>query len=483
MPSVFLTTQLKIHNPSRRKRAILASTMRVYTLAYKRLLDLAKEKETEIESVCRYKDTVSAKLIAGYLSRLFKPHAHLFPMHTSLKDSLFEDVAQTLAGYFELKERAEQDKDVSAPSWPQAPDLGKDESMLLGEYGSLLDNLREAETTDEVHRIEMQIRRTLKVQKPVPPLFARPDGNVRCRNFGLYYEPKTDTFWVRLFLLDGHDPRRRPLKGHKRCLLAVHDETPEADFSSRPASHLLLPLECGTWQREKFLRPALENPRMVRTARLCRKGDDFYLHVTFEYPCPPPVQPRTVLALVVDRRPLVEVSVTDLEGTEITQAVVPGDMWWREQRRQREVRREIQRRGKNCDFSFKGVNDNIMHLVANEIVDLAQTYKSQVVILDSRPSVAPPQTVARKREAMNYVLHRRPYGRLRQLLEYKLPLAGLPEPKTVYPWQGMLKECVVCGRSAAENGAVCACGHRVDFTQERALKVARKWLDIAKSGG
>lgn len=479
MSSVYLTTQLRIHDPSRRKRAIFDRAMRVYTLAYGKLLRLAEEMEEEIQSACRYGDGVPAMSIATYLARLFGPYKDLFPMHSSMRESLYQDAARNLASYFELKERSKQDASIGSPSWPKVPDLEKGEEVLLFEYNSLLDKVREVASGDEARQIELEIRRNRASCDPLPVFFCRPDGNVRPRNFGLCYEPETGSFWARLFLLARSDSRKRPLKGRIRHLVAMHKDAREVTFRPKPVPYLMVPLECGEWQERKFLGPALSDPSIIRTAALCKKGDGFYLHVTFEFAVPPPVEAVTVLALTAGRKSLLDISITDMRGAEVFAQSVPGDEWWEEQKRQREVMRRAQKHGENRRFYFRRINDNIVHMLANEIVKLAKTHSSQVVILANRKSAASGGPVLR-RKATNYILNRRPYGKLEKMLKYKLPLAGLPRPATIYPWKGMLKQCAACGREAPKDGGMCVCGHQLDFDLERALKVARRWL--GKSG-
>lgn len=149
MDSVYLTTQFRGHNPSRLKRAIPEWAMWIYTSAYAKLLKLATEKESEIEEVCRFSESTSTKKLSNYLSRLFSPYIDSidsFPIHSSMRDSLYQDVARNLASYFELKEKSREDSEARPPSWSAI-------------------------------------------------------GNIDSRNFGLFYEPDVDVFWTRVFLV------------------------------------------------------------------------------------------------------------------------------------------------------------------------------------------------------------------------------------------------------------------------------------------
>jgi putative transposase len=482
VPEVYLTTQFKIHNPSRRKRAIMDRALKAYTMAYARLLEMARAREDEMRQACVYRGRVSAMSLAAYLARLFAEHKAFHPLHSSMWDSLFQDAAGNIAGYFELQEKAKDDESAGPPSWPQAPDLETGPEILLYRYREALDALATCADLDEENALRAAVTRRTDPPEPLPVSFVRADAATYNRNFGLFYEPETRGLWAMLYLLPGNDPRKRPLQGRPRRLIAIHKSGEEfRPPGNRPVPYLLVPLEYGEWQWEKFIEPALKDPGRVRTAKLYRKGDDYYLNVTFAFPAPQPVKPQAVLAVARSSRSLVEIAVADLAGTLLRVEDYPGDEWWEEQKRQREVLRRIQARGDNRRLYFRRINDNIIHLLSNRLVALAKEHQAQVVFLRDR---RPPGGVqpAGKRERVNFILSRHPYGKLRGQLEYKLPLAGLPKPKEVYPWKGMLRACPECGHEVQAAGEICICGRTVEPGRGLAAKIARRWLDIRRNG-
>ena len=352
MASVYLAAQFGIHNPSRRKRAILERAIRIYTSAYAKLLELAREKESEIEAVCRFRESISTRRISDYLSRLFKPYAGSFPIHSSMRDSLYQDVARNLTSYFALKEKSRENSEVQPPSWPTIVDAGKDELDRASEYVGVLDKLREAESIEEIRTIESSIRRVMARREPIRIFFCRSDGNIYPRNFGLFHEPDADIFWARVFLLNGSECRKNPTQRQKHQSIPISKEKREIELRAGGAGYLLLPLECGEWQRRKFLLPLLDNPSMVRTATLCKKGDEFYLHITFGFGSSESVEPTSVLAVTLSNTSFVEVTVTDMRGNEIISKPIPYDTWWEEQKRHREALKRARAHGENRKFYF-----------------------------------------------------------------------------------------------------------------------------------
>lgn len=120
-------------------------------------------------------------------------------------------------------------------------------------------------------------------------------------------------------------------------------------------------------------------------------------------------------------------------------------MQQKEERRQRNT----QKRGKIYKSSSRLAEaDKAVHAAANAIVEMALKHKSQVVI--ENLSNLTNRTSKRGRSNFNRLLTRAQYTKLKSVLEYKLPLVGLPKPVSVAA-QGTSQTCPECGLWRHEN--------------------------------
>ncbi len=472
--AVFLTAKLKVHNPSRRKRAILDAALEEYTRAYAYLLGWARQNLALLEERGRYKGRFTEKAIRAALP----PSSDMkhVRLHSSARDSLLIDVAGALCSYFQLREK---DPTTAFPTCRDPrPETYPDALKAF------------AAVTDDEREYNERRDRLLKVARGsvMPMFFCRPDAVPRHRNFSLLRDPARGTYYALLYLLPGDGADGRLTGAGNLVRMGWPQGTDPARethrFRSRAGGALLLPLAFGKWHEREFLDRCIAGEANVRSAFLSRRdreGDDadYFIHVSFELH-PDPVEPKTVLGVDRGLANLIALTVIDFEGRVIHQELHPGDDLFDFQKYVFTLYRDRQRRGKAIagQRMVAKRNEEVCHRLANVIVSVAERYRSQVVLewLSGFKE--------RKKDFGR--LKRAPLQRIQQILEYKLPLRGLPRPQYVGA-AFTSKECPKCGYGRDVRGRevnrpsqdrfLCGqCGYETHADLNGSHNIARRFL-------
>jgi len=328
MARVMRTLVFTIHNPSRRTTATLHRALRAYTNAAAAVLEGAAREWDALCADAERDGTLNLLQLQRTLTRRYRSRTTAFPLHSSLRDAVFVDLAAQLSGYHALLKRWEVERDRvrahiieqgwslepldsraeaalralgASPSWPNVPRTRPDYAA----FDNALERLTAAipaipATSDAAGAMSPQ--RTTKAQRlrerlseqaspsrdqvphpqrllPLvtvgvrPLLFPRPDGAAQARNFSLLRSEKDNRYYALLYLLPNKDARARPLAAttpdskHGQ-LVALHPSAAVVERSTKPSLALCLPLECGAWHIETALEEAVAHPEMVRVARL-----------------------------------------------------------------------------------------------------------------------------------------------------------------------------------------------------------------------
>jgi len=473
--SVFLTAKLKVHNPSRRKRAVLDHALEEYTRAYAWLLGWAKDNLPLLEKKGQYRGRFTETAIRKAL-----PPASAFntyDLHSSARDSLLVDVAGALCSYFRLRDENPLTafptcRDPRPETYPDA----------LEEFASVADD--ERDYNERRDRLSKVARGAV-----MPVYFARPDGVPRGRNFSLLCDPAARRYYAIVFLLPGRGGGALHGRGNLARMgwPQGHDAgEPPPRFHGKPSGALVLPLALGRWHAETFLDPCLRGEANVRSAFLSRadvdgRDADYYVHVTFEF-SPPTIETETFLGVDRGISNLIALTVTDGEGRVLHQELHPGDDLVSFQKYVFTEYRRRQRRGRTLrgERVIARANEEVCHRLANVIADVAVRHRSQVVM---------ERLKGFKEQRRDFgLLKRAPLQRIEQILEYKLPVRGLPPPRTVNPAYTS-RECPRCGYGRDVRGKGInrpsqaqfrceRCGYETHADLNGSHNIARRWIDI-----
>jgi len=489
------TGTFKLHNPSRRKRALLDYALLHNHLAYTKALNTVQPvieklvseelKQRDLEKTLPAKERNDLKrqrkwdrndTLCKTINEVIKP----LPLPVSVKQprSIPGDIIGQVESHLELHEELDS---VGLPTVQRL--VGVQEL-----YEKSLEKLSKCLTVEEENIARDEMARVSKEGYFRPVLFSR---NNFSNGFLLLKDDTKGRYFVWLNLV--------PNKSRLATLTASEQQS----ISSRSVKDLidmrtgevvsfcsttgcLFPIEFGRdYQDEEFLHNG-----SPLSAKLIKKDKHYEVHIAFEFTTP---KIETKTSVGVDRGiyNLASLSVIDNEGTISHRQNIDG-------RNLRFVQKQIERRQKSLQKRgkpFTGRNrlhtaDEAVHRAANEIVLVAKENKSQVIIENLAPLSS--RRGKRKRSNFNRVFNRSQYQKLQKVLEYKMAVAGLPKAKEVHPGYTS-QACPICGHISSENREKIAssdgfkmdvfrcvkCGHTDDSDLNAARNIALKkiWRD------
>jgi len=111
MARVMRTLVFTIHNPSRRTTATLHRALRAYTNAAAAVLEGAAREWDALCADAERDGTLNLLQLQRTLTRRYRSRTTAFPLHSSLRDAVFVDLAAQLSGYHALLKRWEVERD------------------------------------------------------------------------------------------------------------------------------------------------------------------------------------------------------------------------------------------------------------------------------------------------------------------------------------------------------------------------------------
>lgn len=451
---MFLTCKFKLHNLSNRKRRILMHAFEQYTRAYDNLLEWSKNNLEVLRENGMFRNTYNGKAIASLLPRIKTE------LHSSLVDSLKSDVAGNLASYFELGEEA------GFPIARTFLDAEIDQAALW--FSGVGANLEDYNTARNY------LLRRAHIDY-MPLFFSRPDGATRNRNFSLLVNTEKPQLLAALWLLPAKHALCKPLNAKQNNLIRIDTH---AIFTSNSTTAILVPLEVGRtgWQKYKFLDPASELQAQVKTATLLKSGNDFYLAVAFKFEDAESYTPQAYVG--IDRGILFNAAyaVVDSRGTVLDLGHYEDELRALQIKhgREREVKARNGQLVTRRDYKTRAY-DNILHVLANKILDLAQIHQAQIVLEDLNIQVRGGRVKSR-------------FKKLEHILNYKAKLLGVPVRNVFAAYSSII--CHRCGADLERDDrkVTCSeCGYAGHSDDNAAVNIARRALykkkDWEKHGG
>ncbi len=532
------TLLFKVHNPSRETRVTLHRALRAYTNAAAAVLDGAAREWDQVRAEAERNGALDTVRVQQALIRRYHRRTLPYPLHSSLRESLFADLAAQVRSYDALCRRWSAQRErvrariaaegwslepldpraemaLSAlgapPSWPTIPRTRPDYDGFDTALAALMDVYPELDDTPASHGSPPTHRLTRLLDRDPDPLyplrrhagrrltltsaiatgtrplfFPRADGATRRRNFALLRTERDNRFYALLYVLPHNDARVKPLvapQQRRGAWIAVHPSQAVVKTMPRPSCAVSLPLECGEWHVRTALRRALERPEMVRVARLIHRpgrhaGDgrgheQFFLAITFEFEQPDQRPIRAHMGVAMDEESRVAWIVRDARsGQELACGVDETLCGVRE--RWRRARRSRMHTGHGISRAHHVQAEQVkeaVHLICNRLIAVAAAHDAQLGLQDvahlRAKRVILPRDRSGKRVARTEAWHAavadRHYrrmtlvgGKMREVLGYKLPGAGLPRPLSVAGISP--RDCAACGRRGTEGDRCAFCG-------------------------
>ena len=489
------TAVFKLHNPSRRKRAMLEYALRHNHLAYSRalaavtplirsLLDderAARENDRTLPPAEQRKKARQRKferewILVSQITKIIKP----LPICIASKAA--RSIPGSLVG--QIESFIELHGHQQSVGFPSVQRLQRDQRS----YEQKLQRFASATVLEEENIARDELLNEQKVGKYRPLLFA---VNRKTDGFLLLVEPNTRRYYAFLNLVP-EDSRFASLtkaeQSSKSCRKIdglVDPRTGEiVRFTSKTGC--LFPLEFGRdYQLEQYLTKGKS-----LSAKLHKIADRYELHVTFEFE-PERVEPRSFLGVDRGIYNLASLSVIDESGQIAERKNVDGRNLRLVQRKLERRQRKVQQRGKRyTSRARRHFADEAVHTAANEIVAMAARHQAQVIIENLGPMTS--RSGPRKRSNFNRVLNRSQYQKLQSALAYKLAVVGLPAPISVHPGYTS-QTCPCCGHRDSANRekrpdgdgfkldvfkcVACGFADDADLNAARVIALKRIWRD------
>jgi putative transposase len=416
------TINLKLHKPSSIKKKIIDEALINYNAAYRYLLLKAHNEIDCITDSCRDAyGKYRALSIARWVDKDTRKELSKFGIEP-FKDSLELDFGMTLAGYLNYKENGHSIK------YP-----------LSNEF---------------LHEMKNGENQALR-----PLYFCRYSTN---RDYCLLYDSENGKYYAKLYLMNNKNKNKimmKPSQGRRTEYISKSSKVLET--SSSRVRFILIPLSFGKWQ-EEYLKIGLENPGIFKTARLQKKGSDYFLTVNLDMAEPVEINQASFMGVSRGFKKPLNFSVSDKDGNFLKSAVIelPGIM-------------------KNIRNNFPMGS---LHKIANSIVNEAVRNRALVVVEQLVNKGDRLQWENEEGKKFIPVLGCREYNLIVKLLEYKLPAQGLPAPVKVSSTE-IFYTCPQCGMNTNRNRSshdmfICtACGKTVEIEILGSINLSRRLAD------
>lgn len=439
MYSSIKTIELKLFRPSKRKKQIIDEAMLNYTLAFQYLLDNAKEqieniKENYMDATGRYK----AKNICKWFDSNISCALNNFKIEP-LKDSLKMDFAASMAGYLNLAEKG------CIVEYPRVHINNKVLNKELNE--AMNSNISCNEDLDKViYRIE-KIMKKNESRRPI--FFCRYATN---RNYCLLHDPLENKYLVKLYLMNANNKKRKSFDTNSNKVLRYVNKDKELfKVHGKREGFIIVPLSFGVWQ-EKYLKQALENPEILKTARLIKRKKDYYISINLEISNLKEIEIKSYMGISRGIENTINYAIVDKAGV-------------------------------LKQYGFEKLDNypiqlNSLHKLANNIVEIASRNNSKVVMERLINMGDKINWIGKDGSEYKAQLGCYEYNHLYKILKYKLPEKGLSPPIRVSS-TGIFYTCPRCGCNSkynrfSEKIFICtSCGMSLHIEEAASINLAK----------
>ena len=397
---VYRTLMLQLYRPSGRKRDLMDRAL----LRYSRALQMLMSRyESQIDALARSGERITQKGLLAMIDRKTAKDLNEFRVQP-FKDSLKIEFAALAAAYIRQKR---------GNPGARYPLVYLDAARYRAAVARCIDRLDGGEIGRRTFTSECT-RLIGRVGRLRPLYFGRYAVN---RDYCLLYDEFKDRFYAKLYLLNAADGLRGRTAAGGLSLCYVAEGLPPMTVPSGKKRYIVVPLAFGKSQ-EADLKRALEEPRLLHTARLTKRDGRYYLMVNIA--CEPGPALAAESTMGVSRDPSGGVAYT---------VCGPGG--------------EILKQGRIAERA----GPDLTYLLCKRIAAVALENRSRV-ILESNGGKNDRMPV--RGEAEGAAVSNRRYAALAAILKYKLPEKGLPPPIEVSA-NGLFLTCPRCAKRTAQN--------------------------------
>lgn len=436
------TIVLKIYKPSMKKKQILDEALQNYTMAYQYLLDAA---QPEIEKIkLDYVDKngkYSAKKVSKWIGSNFNLVLNEFDIEP-FKDSLKIDFGATIAGYLNLVATGE------VSEYPSSYISGE---AFNNEYNKVMDLCINDDENPEksLKRIDRLMSKNENLR---PIFFCRYATN---RNYSILYDELKDRYYIKMYLMNFHNENRKKFDENSATVLRYISKNRDVfKVHGKPEGFLILPVSFGKYQ-EKYLQLVSKNPEMIKTARLVKRKEEYFLSINMEIEAVETIKVNNYMGVTRGIENIINYTmVNNIDGTVIYGNEKPKE---------------------------NSIKLNKLHEIANRLIQLAKDNNCQVIMEKLVHKGDKLSYMDKNNKEYNPILGCFQYNRLYDILKYKLPAKGLPPPIRVSSLS-IFHTCPRCasntkGNRFSHNVFMCTnCGMSLSIEEIGSNNLSRKLI-------
>lgn len=279
------------------------------------------------------------------------------------------------------------------------------------------------------------------------------------RNFCILYSPEENKYYAKVYLMNVKNEKRKiAISNSSQKLIYINKNKDDFIDNGRKNCYLLFPLAFGKYQ-EEYLREAQNKPEVLKTARLYKKGEEYFLSINIEVEKKKCIETSSYLGLSRSLVNTVNCTIVDNEGEQLS---FSGIASWTE------------------DFEESEINR-----LANEILELARKNHSQI-ILENLNKIGDKLGWVEKNGRSYYpIININKYNRLASIIENKVNEYELPKPIRV-SGVGIYYTCPNClsysetNRFSKDRIICTCCGYTKDLEEVGGIILARKLIKYSK---
>ncbi|MDP4088117.1 MAG: hypothetical protein Q8930_02460 [Bacillota bacterium] len=429
------TIILKLYNPSKRKSEIIDKAMYNYTRAFQFLLNRAN---SEIEAIrMNYTDGnggYSPQSVARWIGKDLDKELNSYSVEP-FKDSLKLDFASVLTEYLNVKAKGR------IMNYPVAYISSEEEEK---KYEAIMEQAYKENNLSR--NVEKKMENLFsKAEKLRPLFFCRYDTG---RNYCILHDTEKNRYYAKIYLMNSKsEERERPSGKYKGKLFYIDSNSSPFYEKGGKRTFLIFPLSFGRWQ-ESFLKNAIEDPKSIKTARLIKRNQEYYLAVNIIRKSPEEIKTVNYMGISRGIDNALSYSIVDQRGKVISSGPIKGDD---------------------------------LYKIARSIAGIA--VKDSSLVIMEKLVVRGDNLNWKDNDGNSYMpgIERAKYNALAGILKYKLTDFGLPGPVRV-SGLNIFYSCPYCGINSRLNRFsshlfMCtSCGATMNIEMAGSLNLAKRLI-------
>lgn len=416
-----LTAVFKIHNPSAWRKDILDYALYDYSREMQVMLEWAEQNLDYLrENGNKWTIKATGEVKTGSYKAM--TIASLLPrpnVVSPLRDALIQNVGAMLASFLELENGDKQEAGYPVSRDPSPTGYKNALSDFANVY--LLNDLRTSKELAEQQENQARAKLMTLTKGSFMPL-----EFCRYRDCRFLLNLKTKNVYIWMMVADSSNQQSQ--------VKDLIDITTGEVFKKKSKVGILLPIELGEQQFDRFIQSTIAGKCSPKVSKLVSDNGDYFLHTSFAFDCPEPYEPESYLG--IDRGVFYSMAyaIVDTRG-QIVLMNHKEDGFRHDRIEAGKAVQKKQQKGRFVSIKdYRGKRqEQIFHILINDIIAIALEHKSMIVLEDLNIQI-------------KGKFYKSAWKKLHWMLEYKAKLAGVPIRKGGVWAAYTSKICIKCGQ-------------------------------------